>query len=264
MFGNLKEKISQINWQKVFGYCRWFNIQLTTAFGITTTIHWSVPLFLVIMCLYNPMNAGMFCIALLSIVPHEYGHALAARLYKIKTARIVIYPIGGVAFLENGLVKLDRWKELIVAGAGPAVSLALALIGLGMFFLTGTFVEGQRVVGNFTNLWFLFGAINMSLFVFNLLPAFPMDGGRILRGILSFFMDYVQATRLCVHISTALGIGLSILGIMYGNITIAITMLLIAMMGRGELHAAEMRQRAENGEKFKVEMAKKKLKDDTI
>ncbi len=282
MFENLKARLSalkekvvgteekKVDWNQrirnFFEVCRWFNIQLTTAFGITTTIHWSVLLVLLWLAVSSPMSAGLMLIALLSVVPHEYGHALAARIYKINTQRIVIYPIGGIAFLENGLVKMEKWRELVIAAAGPAVSFVLAIIGLGMFILQGPSVQmtqSGELIRAFhpTGLWFYFFAINTALVLFNILPIFPMDGGRMLRAVLSFFMDYVRATRVCVYISMVLGMMLAVLGLLYGNVTLAITMMLICFMGRGELMAAEMRQAAENGEKFKAEHAAAKEKE---
>lgn len=238
------------NVRNTFDVCRWFNIQLTTAFNITTTVHWSVLALILWLMIVSPFSAGMVCIALLSVVPHEYGHALAARWYGIKTHRIVIYPVGGIAFIEAN--NIEKWREFVIAAAGPLVSLALAIIGLLLFWLQGptphyVVDNGVATVVNEyqPGLWFYIFAVNMVLVIFNVLPIFPMDGGRMLRGVLSMFMNHVTSTRICVHVSMALGGFLAILGLMYGNIMLTVSMILICMMGRNELEMAELKQRQE-------------------
>jgi Zn-dependent protease len=232
--------------EKVFEVCRWFNVQLTTAFGITTTIHWSVLLMLGVGLLINPEWAGVMALGLLSVVPHEYGHALAARCYKIKTARIVIYPIGGIAFLVPSLKNhMTHWRELWVAAAGPLVSAALALFGMAAYFATGL------------QFWFYLGVINVILTVFNLIPAFPMDGGRILRAVLETWFDHVRATRYCLNVSY----GFAVVGIVFGLLTMNLSLIIMAMfiltLGKHELAAAEYRAEMMAKQAAKEEKKKK-------
>jgi len=160
--------------------------------------------------------AGLGFILLLfaCVVLHEFGHALAARAYGIHTPDITLLPIGGVARLERMPEKPSQ--ELVVAMAGPAVNVVIAFglyIVLGKFFDLGDLasVEDQR-----GNLLTKLLAINVMLVVFNLIPAFPMDGGRILRALLATRIKHARATRIAAGIGQALAVLLGILGLL-GN-----------------------------------------------
>src|ERR1041385_6793486 len=132
------------------------------------------------------------------IVLHELGHAVAGRRFGIGARDITLLPIGGLARLER--MPDDPKQELAVALAGPAVNVLLALLlfaGLSMGEQLVGAEQLARVGGNFFKSLML---ANVVIAIFNLLPAFPMDGGRVLRALLATRMDYVRATRIAARI----------------------------------------------------------------
>jgi Zn-dependent protease/CBS domain-containing protein len=145
------------------------------------------------------------------IVLHELGHALTARKYGIRTKDLILLPIGGVARLERMPERPS--EELRVALAGPAVNVVIAAIILAILLALGVHPHwgNLRWVGGnfFENLM----VVNVWLVGFNLLPAFPMDGGRVLRALLATRMEYTRATQVAAHIGQAMALVFGFIGL---------------------------------------------------
>jgi len=176
------------------------------------------------------------------IVLHELGHALTARRYGIQTRDIVLLPIGGVARLER--MPEDPRQELRVALAGPAVNVLIAGALFLLLALLGRApgwkeMEDVRWVGgNFltklmvTNLW---------LVGFNVLPAFPMDGGRVLRALLATRMEYTRATQAAAHVGQAMAFLFGLIGIVLHDPFLLFIALFVWMGASDEAAMVQMR-----------------------
>jgi Zn-dependent proteases len=145
------------------------------------------------------------------VVLHEFGHALMARRFGIATKDITLLPIGGVARLER--MPEEPWREIAVALAGPAVNVVLAILfGAILWALhPGESLAQMEATGG---LLFQLTVLNIVLFTFNLLPAFPMDGGRVLRALLALRLNYARATAIAARIGQGLAVLIGMAGLM--------------------------------------------------
>jgi Zn-dependent protease len=164
--------------------------------GIPVRIHFTFPLILILFggeaWLRGTWVDGLRAVAMIAaifvcVVLHEFGHSLQVKRYGINVRDIVLLPIGGMARAER--IPENPWQEIVVAISGPLVNFALVIVLFVALRITGTpFAPGESFVADLL-------VINAVLGTFNLVPAFPMDGGRILRGLLATRLPYLRATR---------------------------------------------------------------------
>jgi Zn-dependent protease len=164
------------------------------------------------------------------VLLHELGHSLAAKGYGIPVQDITLLPIGGVARLARMPEK--PVQELVVALAGPAVNVLLALVLLPVVLGLAAIGTEPLSLGTLMEpgllglAGFLLSA-NVSLALFNLLPAFPMDGGRVFRALLGLFQSYERATRTAIVVGRVVAVGLGLVGILTGQFLLAVIALFI-------------------------------------
>ena len=220
------------------------SLQLLQLFGIPIRVHFTF-LFLVVLVAALAANTGQHpALALMQlvllfvcVVAHELGHALMARRFGVTTQEIVLYPIGGIARLSH---IPSGFAELAIAAAGPLVSLSIAIAATGVAASLGVPVGsvaasmaaaalGQpsetTALGPMAGLLVTLVIGNAMLFLFNLLPAFPIDGGRMLRATLTFVVREENATS----IATAIGQGTALLLVLIAILSRNLILLLIAL-----------------------------------
>jgi Zn-dependent protease/predicted transcriptional regulator len=212
--------------------------------GIGVFVHWSF-LILPLLVAISSRSAGLgwgatvtaiaFILAVFGcVVLHELGHALMARRFGIQTRNITLLPIGGVANLDR-MPERPR-DELAVALAGPAINVGIAMALLSLFALAGDagfVLSTQGLERSF--LVRLFWA-NVGLVVFNLLPAFPMDGGRVLRALLATQTSYLRATNLATRVGQLMAILFAVAGL-FGHWMLVFVALFVFLAGRAEASA---------------------------
>lgn len=196
-----------------------WSIRLFDLGGTTLRIHPTFFLLLAWVAAVNWMQAGpaaaiegvvFISILFVCVVLHEYGHVFAALRYGIRTRDITLLPIGGVASMERMPDKPEQ--EIVIALAGPAVNLVIALAL--MLLLQAPFdpIQMTQLEAAQSSMVARVAAANMALLLFNLIPAFPMDGGRVLRALLAIPLGYTRATRT----AAAIGQGLAVLFVFWG------------------------------------------------
>ncbi len=240
------------------------SLVLFKVFGIEVRVHWSFVLILIYGAFstsgsqLNPLLGALYGILVIlllfvCVTLHEFGHALVAKYYKVNVPSITLLPIGGVASLERMPDK--PLEEFLIAIAGPLVNFAIAVLLTPLAFVAYNMsAQAATVPLNLSNLVAIMQTpsvagllvnltlTNIALALFNLLPAFPMDGGRILRALLAMSMSYVRATQIAVLVGRIIAVLMAIWGILGGG---SILLLLIAFFvyvgGGSEREAVESR-----------------------
>ena len=231
------------------------SIRLFSIRGIDLRLHITFPLILLWAAIQFGLLAGELSSAFFGVVAvsilfvlvtlHELGHSFAAQHYGIEVKRIVLTPIGGVAQL--GDIPDKPVQELVIAIAGPAVNLIIAvLMGLAVFGLGINLTDSLLSLGNMSGFSFstLFAYIfvsNIFLALFNLLPAIPMDGGRVLRALLALKLDYVQATTIATAVGRMVAGLMGRYGLYSGNFFLILIAMFVFLTGRQETKYVKMR-----------------------
>lgn len=216
--------------------------KIGTAFGIGVFIHptfWILPLFVLMQSWGGgtpevAMNLLVLASAMACVVLHEYGHALTARHFGIRTRDITLYPIGGVARLER--LSEKPIEELLIALAGPAVNVLIAgvlvaVLALGYLLLGWPMAAPTRFM---TYLYSLL-VINAFLVGFNLIPAFPMDGGRVLRALLAMPLGRLRATEIASKVGIVMAVCIGLSYLVFGNPMVILVAGFVVLVGQQEL-----------------------------
>ncbi len=248
-----------------------FSLKIGTFWGIPVFLHWSFALIFVYAAWEgftsgngDPLRStawlsGLFAAMFVCVLLHEYGHALMARRFGVKTHDIILTPIGGIARLET--MPKKPIQEFWVALAGPAVNVLIVIllffpvvymletdgktlaevVGEGLrssFFSekteTDSSSDAEALGQSWPFFWLMLLFINCSLIVFNMIPAFPMDGGRVLRALLAMKLSHVKATQVAAFFGQVFAAGFVVLGFWKDNLTMPLIGFFIFNAARSE------------------------------
>ena len=193
-----------------------YTLRIATLFEIPIRVHVTFPLILVALGAEGLVTEGalgavrsvaLVLVVFVCVVLHEMGHSLQARRFGVAVRDIVLLPIGGLARAER--IPDDPRQEIVLAVSGPAVNVGIAAFILGMMWLCRQPFDVED--GFLSNVVL----VNLGLAVFNLIPAFPMDGGRILRGLLALRVPYLVATRRATHVALVIAQVFALIGFVF-------------------------------------------------
>jgi Zn-dependent protease len=246
--------------------------RIGSAFGIPVYVH---PTFLLLPLWVMLANRGggvagsLFLSAMVvavfaCVLMHEFGHALMARRFGINTRDVTIYPIGGVARLEG--MSEEPYQEVLIAIAGPAVNVVIAVLLIPVVvlgLLTNAVTADPLNVSLNDGIWPILAHAaaflcfsNVILVVFNLIPAFPMDGGRVLRALLTIGLGFPRATTVAVHIGTVLAVVMGVVGFRMTppNYMLSVVAVFVVLTGQQELLMVRYRERMKESQHRRTEM----------
>ena len=213
-----------------------YSFKIGSAWGIPIELHITFILLIIAVFVLSFPQLYLFFIILflfVFVVFHELAHSVVARHYGFKVRKIVLYPIGGVSEIEE--IPDNPSQEWRMAVAGPLTSLVLGigLLAAALLFYPQlvTKIVAFAVTGN---LLFDLAILNIYLGLFNLIPAFPMDGGRVFRGLLAERMKYSDATRYAVYLGKIFGIAMVIVGFLFPSYFLLILVGIFVYIGASE------------------------------
>jgi len=215
-----------------------WSLKFGSILGIPIELHITFLLLLLIFSIFGFIPLLIILLLFTSVLVHELAHSLVGRHYGAKIKKITLLPIGGVSQMEA----IPKGHEFAIAVIGPITSIAIGavllllgtLFGFNMYFdLNWIQLESLR------DIFRVVMSLNFLLGLFNIIPAFPMDGGRVLRAFLASKMDYLKATEISVRIGQGLAIVFAFVGILY-NPWLIIIAFFIYMGGMGEYQSTQM------------------------
>jgi len=224
------------------------------AFGIDVKVHWTFLLLPAFFGFTTYQRSGSFSSALVTVgvivalfvcvLLHEFGHSIVAQRLGIEIADITLLPIGGLARFKT--LPERPWDEVKIAVAGPLVNVVLAPVFFGIALLLGdnlmgpaNILEGVQSAGQ---VFAYLGFINVALVLFNLIPAFPMDGGRVLRGLLATRLGAVRATDISSAVGQFFAAAFFLIGLLSGNFLLALIAVFIFFGATGEAQLVRQRE----------------------
>lgn len=238
--------------------------------GIRVFLHWSfllLPAYIAFTGFSEGLTwsqilkeIGLILIVFGCVVLHEFGHALTAQRFGVNTRDITLLPIGGVASLER--MPEDPKQEFWITIAGPLVNLVIAGVAFAILAIAGIAMITTDLLGDISTgaglLTFLV-TVNIGLFLFNLIPAFPMDGGRILRSLLGMWLPREKATRIATVIGRILAVGFVFYGLYSGAPFLAIIGVFIFMAAGSEARAVQQKANVQTlrvGQRLRTDVVK--------
>ena len=227
-----------------------WSINIGTIAGTAVRVHITFLLFLgwIFFATYvaegpeAAMASLVFMVLLFAcVLAHEFGHIFTARAFGVPTPDVTLLPIGGVARLAR--IPEEPREEFLIAIAGPLVNVVIAF---GLVLIAGARLKaGDLAIMDSANVSLVYrlAAVNIFLALFNMIPAFPMDGGRVLRALLATRMGYVRATEIAASIGQAVAFALGFIGLFYNPLLIFIA-IFVYLAAASEAHMVAIRAMA--------------------
>jgi Zn-dependent protease len=227
---------------------RW-SYRLFKVGGISVELHLLLAMILAVLLLSSPQAFLFYVLVFTIVLAHEFVHSAVAIIHGIRVPRILLTPLGGVASIE---LPDDPLLELKVAVAGPMFNFMLAGVGVVLIFalnshlvsyddvVSGSFFETFGM-DSFSGMLGVLVSFNIVLGAFNMLPAFPMDGGRIFRSVLALWMDYAKATRIAATVGQFILLTITFIGILRFDLILAFIGLFLSYAGGSEMRYVNLR-----------------------